>query len=48
MRGVLLRELTADWPQEVKVIGRDAAHWVKTPQWEMSWSEAVQAGKIRF
>jgi hypothetical protein len=45
---VLLKELTADWPADVKITQRDGKAWVETAAWQMSWADAVNAKKIWF
>lgn len=44
----LLKELTANWPAEAKIVQRGRDTWVETPGWKMPWAAAVRAGKIKF
>jgi hypothetical protein len=45
---VLFKELTAGWPEEVKIVRQGRETFVHTPNWRMSWVEAVRSGRIRF
>jgi hypothetical protein len=43
-----MKELTAGWPHEVKIVVRGDETWVETPGWKMPWAAAVRAGKVKF
>src|SRR5262249_48944054 len=42
----LLKDLTAGWSPDIKIVRRNVTTWVVTPEWQMPWAEAVRTGKI--